>query len=266
MARTKEQILAEIQAIRQSKPELANLNSVSETAIYKAIEGCVAYVLSLHEGLWDLFRTEITELIATVRPGDLGWYADQVRAWQFGYALNEQGQYAIADDTAKIITRVSVKELSANDDNDIRIKVAKNEPPVKLSELEKTSLLQYIGAKKYAGVHIDLINKDSDKIQLTSATVYYTGIGDADAVNKVLAATRAYLSVLSGAGNFDGVYVRNDHIARVRQEAGIVDFVITTLTATPDGGSPVTVTARYESEAGHFLLVDSGNVITAMAI
>ena len=103
-------------------------------------------------------------------------------------------------------------------------------------------------------------------VVLGNAKVYYQGIGDADAVNKVMTATRAYLNTLSGVDNFDGVYVRNDHIARVRQEVGIVDFEAGDIAITPDGGSSVYVASHYESESGHFLLSEIGNTIYTIAV
>ncbi len=62
MARTVTEIYNDLLAQKEATPELAGLTSTAKTAIWRLWLYIVAYVIALHEALWDKKANELTEL------------------------------------------------------------------------------------------------------------------------------------------------------------------------------------------------------------
>lgn len=243
MARTKEQIEQEIMQAKSSYVELSGLNSVSQTAIWRFWVKLTAFVHHTLERLFDAFSQEIDNRIAQNRVGTTAWYVQKARAFQLGDTLNDAGEYDVINESSRIITRCSAREVAGA----VSIKIAKSEPPLQLSSSELQSFTQYINKVKLAGVAINVINLPAEPV-IVNITILYTLIGEEDARNAVKQAIQEYIYGLS----FDGEFVVNDMIAICRSKKGIVDVLVNSVDInnnTVSGGRYVAVSGYYSFDA-----------------
>ena len=230
------QILTE----KNARTELADINSVSQTAEFRLWVKIFATMQFFLQNLWEIFKTEITEIIAKRRIGTPSWYIEIAKDFQLGDTLQENGTYLVIDATKKIITRAAFRETGGL----LTIKVAKGTAllPVALSPAELTQFTAYIDKSKFAGTKTNIISLNADILAIT-ATIYYDAIYDiAETKTLIGNAIVAYLQNLS----FDALFVKNELIQKIRSVRGIKDCVIDTLTAN---GNPIGRT--YDSLAGY---------------
>ena len=207
MARTTAQIKAEILQAKTQYPELDQLNSVSQTAIWRLWVDFQAFIFNIFEQLFDKFIVEANLLILLSESGTLSWYAGKAKEFQNGSTLNNEGMYDVIDATKRIISRVSVREVTGG----ISVKIAKNEPPIPLTSAELQSFTTYIAKVKFAGVSANIINLPADPI-LVNIQILYTDISESTAKQGVKDAIKAYINKIG----FDGDFVVNDMIAQCR--------------------------------------------------
>lgn len=234
---------------------LSEMNSPSQVAIYRLITFVVATLVNMFEQTMDIFKTEVEDIAAKAAPGTPPWLQDQVFKFQYDATTPQVVQlvefvpgYDPVDTTKRIITRCSVK----TDSNKIaNIKVAKSDPPTPLSTLEQNALNGYLDKINPAGVEYNLINLDSDKIQIYG-TVYYDGQYSPVIQTNVEAAINEYLKNLP----FNGV-VKNSEIEDAIQGVnGVTDVLITAVKARRDtvaAASALTVTRVYETSSGYIV-------------
>jgi hypothetical protein len=121
-----QELIAEVQANAILAPLLT---STSKTSIWRLFTYVVAVSLFALENLFDLFSTDVNEIIAAKNPHTLRWYAEKSKAFQYGYNLPADTDLydntGIADsiiEDSKIIAHAAVVEQERG----LRIKVAKN--------------------------------------------------------------------------------------------------------------------------------------------
>lgn len=98
--------------------------SVSKVAIWRLFIYIVAYAIWVHETLWDQAEAEIDALTLNRVFGQLPWYVEQAKAFQYGDDLVFNGdyyEYETIDDTKQIVTQAS----ATNVDGVITLKLAK---------------------------------------------------------------------------------------------------------------------------------------------
>jgi hypothetical protein len=177
MARSIDQVQQDIISDVQDDPNLAELSSTSSTAIWRLITRVVARAIVTLESLWDAFKLEINALIAAKKPHTLQWYREKALAFQLGDTLVEGEDYydntglspdQIAD--RQIVAQAAVTELSGI----LTVKVAK-ELAGDLNVLtgaEYDAVLDYMGQIKDAGVRLNLLSFQPDRL-LMDIDVYY---------------------------------------------------------------------------------------------
>ena len=129
MART----IAEIQQSMidgiQADPVLAPVaTSTSKTALWKLWTRVVATCAWTVEVLFDTFKAEVNEVVATLKPHTERWYAAKALAFQYGYSLALDSD--VYDNSALTETQIDnsqiVKYAAVTPvDKKLRIKVAK---------------------------------------------------------------------------------------------------------------------------------------------
>jgi len=239
MARTQEQIEQEILAEKAKYTELSELNSVSQTAIWRLWIKMTAFATNALEKLFDVFRNEILEIISKNRTGTLVWYAEKAKAFQFGDTLNNLGEYDVVDENKKIITRCSVSEVLGG----VSIKIAKNEPAEQLTATELQSFTQYINQIKFAGVATTVVNLPAEPV-IVDVEIFYKDISENTALDLAKQAISGYLKQI----DFDGQFATNDLIAVCRANKGIVDVLVNSIEIN---GNAV-VNGRYNSLSGYY--------------
>lgn len=233
MARNIEQINSEIISKLRSTSELNELTSTSRRSIYGMFAWVVAYIQSLFEQKTDLFKTEIETIVDYSVPNTATWL--QNKSFKFQYdAVKPQvvtlvdlvPTYPIINTDLQIVTRCSVKsDLS----NNVKIKVAKNEPPEALDSSERSSLQDYINVVGCAGINYLVSSGSSDKLYV-SADIYYQGQYSAIIQDSVITAIESYLSSLP----FDGQLLVSDLERTIRQTTGVKDVVLKNVRARAD--------------------------------
>jgi hypothetical protein len=236
--RTIGQIEQEILQAKNQEAELAGLNSVSQTAIWRLWVKITAFMHNVLEKLFDKFSVEIFGLIAQNRPGTLAWYVQKARSFQNGDTLNSLGEYDVIDANKQIITRCSVREITGG----VSIKIAKSEPPVQLSAVELQNFTAYISKVKFAGVGVNIVNLPADTV-LVNIEIFYSQIGEEEAKNAVKEAINNYIKSIS----FDGDFVVNDMIVACRQPQGVIDVLVANVEISGD-----TVVGRYTAISGYY--------------
>ncbi len=225
-------------------------------------------------GGWDIFKAEVDEVAAQSIAGNLPWYAQQVKNWQYGFGLifnSTTYRYYYADTTtdiavaARLVSKVSVIEVRNINFNGVVIKVAKNNGGVLVpldntpgSELE--SLTTYVNRVKFAGIQTSVISIASDKVKLT-LNIYYDGtLVLADFKLVVEQALKDYLTNIE----FDGILYLNELTDALQVVPGAREpFVfITSCQCKADADIAYTsVLERYSPASGYFQLVPVGNTL-----
>ncbi|GAB4132174.1 MAG: hypothetical protein Fur0027_19680 [Raineya sp.] len=239
MARTKEQIEQEILQAKRQEASLSELNSVSQTAIWRLWVKITAFMHNVLEQLFDVFRAEIDTLIANSRAGAAAWYVAKIRAFQNGDVLNASGEYSVTDPAKQIISRCSVNENGSV----LNIKVAKNEPPMQLNAAELANFVSYINNIKFAGVATNIISLPADAV-IVDIEILYSQIREEAAKEAVKSSIQDYIKNIA----FDGQFVLNDLIALCRNNQGVVDVLVNSIEIN---GNPVTG-GRYTAASGYY--------------
>ena len=233
MARTVAQIQAAIIADVQAQPELAGASSTSRRAIWVLWTWVVAAAIALMEQLEDIFTAEVEGIVALSAPQTAQWLQDKVLKFQYS-ATNPQvlqlidlvPQYPVVDTTLQIVTRASVK---ADLSNRVKIKVAKQSPPVALLTAEVTALQTYVNTLGVAGISYIVSSGNADNLRV-EAQIYYAGAYSAVISTNVIAAINGYFAALP----FDGVFKLSDLELTIRGVVGVNDVVFVNVQARAD--------------------------------
>ncbi|RFM32267.1 nucleotidyltransferase [Chitinophaga silvisoli] len=128
MARTITEIQDDIISRVAGTAELSTLNSSSRVAVWRLWTYIVAVSIWALENLFDLHKTEVTNLINEKAPHSLRWYANKAKDFQYGSELAYEEDYydnsTLSDDQVaeqKIIAFSAVVEQSKG----LRLKVAR---------------------------------------------------------------------------------------------------------------------------------------------
>jgi hypothetical protein len=260
------QLLALQPSTDSSQNLLRDLTSTSKVAIWRLIFFVVAVGIWTFEKILDLHTAEIVEIQESLVTGTDQWYAEQAKVFQLGDTLTWNGVqyvYEVEDEDLQI-----VEYSSAITENGIlRIKVAKDDgsgQPEKLSASELTSFEGYIDNIIFSGTLNSIISTDPDLLKIAANIVYDPLVlaSDGSDVNDsasfpVEDAINNYLYNL----DFNGILRIIDLIDAIQLVEGVVNVIVTTLEAKPDGGTYAdilsTTRQEYTSTAG-YMNVDNG--------
>lgn len=225
MARNIKTIIEEMDLAQAAETNLSELNSPSQTAIYRLWKSITATVINYLEQLWDIFKLEIETVISKGKVGSTKWLQNKVFNFQYSPTIPQVIQiidfapsYYIVDPKLRIVTRCSVK-TAAN--KVVSIKVAKSEPPEALNATEINSLKGYVNEIGFAGIQAKVTTFQPD-IFFLKANIYYDGQYSSTIQASVIAAIKDYFANLP----FDGtikMLTLEDYIQSV---PGVTDVVI----------------------------------------
>lgn len=169
MARTIEEIQAEIIKQKEKEPALAELNSTSKTAIWRLWVSIFASVVWALEKTFDRHREEISKQLSELKPHTARWYRNKALAFQYGFDLlkdsdrfDNTGRTPEQVEKSKIIKYAAVVE--SPEQRALVVKIA-GETGGKLWRLPQgveASFRAYLSEIKDAGVAISVINYRPD--------------------------------------------------------------------------------------------------------
>jgi len=259
MARTINEILtAKMQSLAADATLGPMLTSTSKVAVYRLL----LYISAVHdfvlENLHDLFRKEVAETIAAMKPHSLQWYALKSKAFQYGFNLVADADYynnaGISDaDVADslIVDHAAVVEQERG----LRIKVATS-TGTDLQALTPGQLAAFVGYMKRikdAGVKLAITTGPADDLKLSLRIKYnplvLNGAGgriDGISAEPVKEAIKYFLKNLPFNGVFsvqklvDAVQavegVSDVSVDLVQSRYGALDFTSVDIDLTPDSG------------------------------
>lgn len=186
----------------------------------------VAATIAIFEQVQDAFKSDLEKDLAAAPPASAAWL--QKEAFKFQYSATTP-QYLTVDDTngvyyatiredLRIITRCAVQTTLSNN---VKIKVAKSEPPGPLSGPELSAFIGYIRDKGAAGINYTCTSTDADRIRI-EADVYYAGIYGSIIFDNVQAALNAFYKSIP----FNGILKISDLERAIRNAPGVTDVVI----------------------------------------
>ncbi|CAN5437426.1 hypothetical protein BH09BAC1_BH09BAC1_05070 [soil metagenome] len=244
-------------AIDNEQTLLNDLSSPSKVAYWRLLLYVVAVAISVTETMWDVFKSNVEDIIAKFRPGTLRWYQEMGFGWQYGHQLvyqNGKYQYAVIDEAAKLVKRCSVTEPNGV----VRIKVAtlagSNLQPLTAPQL--AALQAYFNKIKYPG-RLQCVSFSADLMKV-GLTVKYDPLVDLPTLTlAVEAAINNYLIEISVV-DFDGRFNTNTLIDRIQKVTGVTDPVNIAIEAKYGALPYQAVVDEYQTNAG-YAVIDTAN-------
>jgi hypothetical protein len=269
MARTIDEIQADILTAIGEDSVLSGLNSSSTTAVYRLITRVVAGAIAVLENLFDLFKTDVATILATQKPSSLPWYQQMALNFQYGFSLPEGEIYydntgvsedAIAD--SKVIEKAAVVEEGTS----LVVKAVQivGGDLTPLPSAAKDAFEAYMNEIKDAGVPITVISTEPDHIKLT-LDIYYDAqvIGpdgarlDGSDSTPVATAIDNYLLNLE----FDGDFVKSHLVDTLQQVPGVKIPVVRLAQAARDADpNYVEVDVRYRPYSGFLKVYEAADL------
>lgn len=266
MARDITTIYSGIIDTKNSREELKDLNSTSQTAIYKLWAYVVSVAIFTHELLWDLFKQEISDTLDARINGTSEWYAGKALEYQDGDELLTLGDGAYLGydpivEENRIITRCSYFENIVEFKGVLNLKVAKGDAS-NLSNLDINEIgkvIKYFEKIKFAGTNILIVSYQADEILLDDLTVYHDGVrSDQEILSDIENAMDDYLINLP----FDGQFYIEGFRDKLQKVANVVDIYIGTLSRDSyEAGDPNTpansiINRRVTLDSGYAKIKD----------
>lgn len=247
MARTIKEIEAQIVSEIGDKLNLST-SAVAEWRLWATV---IATVIYSFEIILDIFRKEIEERTDKAIPGTLRWYANLCRKWQSGDTLLYDAEttevyYAEINRDKQIISALAVIE----GDRQLTVKAAKalTNSLKPLTSEECFFFKTYLDKVKFAGDRIEIISTDPDAVTY-NIEVYTDGLTPVDVLKEGVKQT---LDNYRLALDFNGTIHPARIVSAVLGLESVVTANITSLTITPKGGTPQTVTTSASCVAGYF--------------
>jgi hypothetical protein len=208
------------------KASLSNLTSTSKVSVWRLFIWIISYAIFVVEAFMDVFRKEITDIVQANKPHNEYWYKQKALAFQYGDTLVDTDEYAIIDETKKIIKQVAIIE----GDRELTIKIAtlSGDELVKIDDVDKVNAFKsYMHQVKDAGTHLEFVNENADKLKV-DLDFYYnplllksdgTMINNPD-INVVQTAIVDYLKSL----DFNGTFQVNRMVDYLQSATGYTDL------------------------------------------
>lgn len=280
MARTVEEIKASIQTeIRSSYPNLNNFLFPEEGGSAVAIHNAIIYVVSLAIYTFEVLNDVATSRLETLRnesiSGNKAWVRNRILEFQYGDVItfvDNVPSYDPVDESARIITQCSVKEVIQGSSAFIQIKVAKNDPPEPLDAGELSALQDYYYGTPttegvgFAGVRAQFINLESDRMRV-EATIYYLGqYVEATVKAAVITAIDDFFASFTDS-SFDGTIFMNRLVDAIQAVPGVSRVQLDDVKARAEtvalgSATPIDIQGYYLTVAGHIISEDTaGNTL-----
>jgi uncharacterized membrane protein len=251
---------------------LSDLTSNSKVAIWRLWAFITAVALYFHERIFDKHKEEVEIIAQSMQVGKLEWYASEAKKFQFGFPLsldNNTFKYYYLDNSsedavsARIIARVSAREVFSSNYTGIRIKVAKiqGEVLVPLTEDELEAITFYIQRIAFAGIPVEVWSREADKVKY-NIRVWFDGVLPEETIlTAIQQAINSYLTAIE----FDGILYRTKLIDTLQNISSVRDIEIVSLQSKIASSSIWIDAGRFiEPESGYFIS-DAASVIQLIA-
>lgn len=237
----------------------------SKVSIENILFYVIAYSIYILERIFDNAIAAIKSYIDAVRPHTQSWYANKIKAFQYGDSLPvDSDVYPTIIDDHKIISNCSVSEELGY----LKIKVAKDQSgtltPLSNEELE--ALNTYAYRVKDAGVRLSIVSLAADVVRV-NAIIHYdplvlksdgTKINGQSGVVVVHEQIKTYLKNLP----FDGLFSIMDLTDAIQNVEGISIVQVTQVRSRTATGIYQNVVSIVKPDSGYFILDEANTFIT----
>lgn len=275
MARTleviKEAIKTEIRTYPSLDLYLFPEEGGSQVSVFNVIIYVVSAAIFTFEVLVDALTANIQAIADTAPSGNAQWVRRQILNFQFGDVVtltNFIPGYSPVDESARIVTQVSVRQLGSGV---IAIKVAKGTAPSfgPLSGPELAALQDYwFGTPNtegvgFAGIRATFINLSPDRMRV-EATVYYLGqYVEANVKTAVIAAINNFFATFSTV-SFDGTVFMIKLVDAIQAVPGVSrvtldDIKARQATVVLGSATDIDVQGFYTTVAGYIISEDTAS-------
>lgn len=179
MARTLQEIQAEIFSAKDNEPALAELNSTSKTAIWRLWIYITSFAIWSLEKIFDQHKKEVDFRLSELKPHTARWYRNKALAFQYGFDLQKDsdifdntGKTEDEINTSKIVKYSAVIESKNEGRLIMKIATEKGGKLQPISPSEKQAFEAYIAEIKDAGVRLSVVNYPPDILRLKMKVVY----------------------------------------------------------------------------------------------
>jgi hypothetical protein len=273
MARSIEQIFAELVNEKNSNTALSGLTSTSSVSIWQNILFVVALCIWSLENIFELFIKDVDALIQQKKPHSERWYAEKAKQFRYGYnLLADSDTYSDLGVTETQIKNSKIVAQAAVVDNNkgIRIKVAKiiNNELGPLSNIELLALVDYFNKVKDAGVKCNITSAVADSLKLRlqikyNALVLNDSGQQLDGTNNqpIQDAINAYLKNLP----FNGVLELDKLIDAIQSVYGVEHAYVLEATAAYGTLAHTSFTNnKYIPDAGYMRIYNTSDLVLNM--
>ncbi len=231
MARTPEIIQNTLLGEKANKPELAGLTSTSKTAIWRLIIYIMSIAIYAFEVILDKHSKNVTQELIEEKAHTPLWYRSKALAFQFGFDLVTDSDEFINDgysdgqiEESKIVKYAAVVE--AENDSILIVKIAGEIEGLlsRLNEQQVSSFTTYMEEIRDAGVKLNIINYEADKLFLDLQINYDPLVLSANGQHLINAnypvvdAIKAYMKELP----FNGELVLAHLVDKLQQVEGVL--------------------------------------------
>ena len=237
---------------------IIDVKSGSSVAIWRLWLWIMAVGSWVIETLFDKHKADIIALLASERPHTLGWYAEESKKYQYGYALEWiKGAYvySVDDPTSRIIAYAAASEKNGK----VYLKVAKevNGIKVPLDVVEKTVFGEFWNKWRDAGVKLEIVSQAADILKFNCTIIRDRLVLDSanrlirdHTVNPINNAITSFANSLE----FDGILRLSKLVDALQSAEGVIDVKLTGAWCKPSGGSFTAVDMWVEPASGYFIM------------
>lgn len=237
-----------------------------------SVENIIFFVLAacyhVLEMIFDQHKIDVENKIATAVVASVPWYYKMALAFQYGdgLVLNEVTQkyeYAKIDETKQVVKYAAVRDKGTS----VQILVSgdKNGNPVPLSNDVLTVFKQYMNRVKVAGVILNVISKDSDRI-IINANIYVDplvmdlhGVSLSDGSKPVEKAVSDFLKNITYGGTFN----KTKLVDAIQKVQGVTDVELGEclyMSSTSEDWLPIAGN-NYSGNSGSYVSNDLQNTL-----
>ena len=232
-------------------PILPNSSKVSKWTNWTYI---IAFCINSLEQIWAILQSDIENTVLIAAPETVQWIQAKSKLFQYNASVPQVVQinadysisYPIINPQYQIVTQCAV---IANGLGGLIIKVATGVPGslAAIGSTQLTAFTSYLNEILGADITFSAISKNADVLAIT-ANIYFNGQFNGSITGDMNNAINNYLASIP----FNGIVKVSDLMNAMRSVAGCTDVLLTTVSATPDGGGTTNLVSAQQVQAPEY--------------
>lgn len=278
MARTVKEIYDEMVVVKSQQPELNDLSSTSDTALWKLFLYINSMAISVMEQLYDLLKVEVEYIRETTPSNTRGWFVDKLLNFYQYNTDSDKGvlkisenfipYYTTPDEASKIIKFCSVTQTKDSRRINIKVTKAGNDGlPTQLNNNEILSVEEFISGIKGAGLLTNVVSLPADEAVILANVIIDGGYIEADVRAECITAIEDFFKNLS-TENFTGDVSKTKIIDVIQRVEGVLDVDSTNfkLKCRANGQTNYEDVEVFYSTLAGYIFLDTNQTLLSLSI